>query len=139
MSSLCLKIEKKKAEKLIQSPLIFVSVVELACGEYGDDKIKIMVNRMDNGESIEWFDDPGKVMKLEVLRQKFPIRKISKDDGTLEAIPFVKQLHILMTRGVLKAQRDATLTHLRWTFIDKWFGFLFCFFFCYHFFYIFWN
>lgn len=87
--------------------------MELACGEYGTDKIKMMVDRMDNGDSVEWFDDPNKVLKLEVLRQKFPLRQCSKENSSMEAIPFWSQLSVLMHRGIIKAKRDATLTHLR--------------------------
>lgn len=72
-----------------------------------------MVDKMDNGDSVEWFDDPKKILKLEVLRQKFPLRQSSKEDSSMEAIPFWSQLSILMQRGYIKAKRDATLTHLR--------------------------
>lgn len=100
-----------------QTQLLFfifhVAVVELACGEYGIDKIRMMVDSMDNGERIEWFADPSKVLKLESLRQKFPIRQNSKNTGSVEATSSLNQLDILMRRGWIKAKRDATLTHLR--------------------------
>lgn len=92
---------------------MYSSVVELACGEYGMDKIKLMVNSMENGECIEWFGDPTKVLKLETLRQRYPIRKNLKDNGSMEATSSLNQLQILMRRGWIKAKRDATLTHLR--------------------------
>lgn len=90
------------------------AVVELACGEYGQESIKLLVDSMDNGDNIAWFEDPKKVLKLEVLRQKYPIKKTSREDNnSMQAIPFADQLQILMRRGFLKAKRDATLTHLR--------------------------
>lgn len=92
----------------------FIStVVELACGEYGMDKIKTMVESMDNGECIDWFAHPEKVYKLETLRKKYPLRQQSKDSRSLEATNSFHQLQILMRRGWIKTKRDATLTHLR--------------------------
>ncbi|XP_031640929.1 ATP-binding cassette sub-family G member 1 [Contarinia nasturtii] len=88
-------------------------IVELACGEYGMDKIKTMVVSMDNGECIDWFTNPEKVYKLETLRQKYPIKQTSKDNSSLEAVNSFRQLQILMRRGWIKTKRDATLTHLR--------------------------
>lgn len=69
---------------------------------------------MDNGERTEWFADPNKVLKLESLRQKYPIRQNSKNTGSMEAISQLSQLGILMRRGWIKTKRDATLTHLRY-------------------------
>lgn len=72
-----------------------------------------MVDSMDNGERIEWFADPSKVLKLESLRQKYPIRQNSNSAGSMQATSQLTQLDILMRRGWIKAKRDATLTHLR--------------------------
>lgn len=77
------------------------------------DKIKTMVESMDNGECIDWFTNPEKVYKLETLRQKYPIRQSSKENGSLESVNSFHQLQILMRRGWIKTKRDATLTHLR--------------------------
>lgn len=88
-------------------------VVELACGEYGMDKIKTMVESMDNGDCIDWFTSPEKVYKLETLRLKYPIRQSSKDNNRIESVNSFHQLQILMRRGWIKTKRDATLTHLR--------------------------
>lgn len=85
----------------------------MACGEYGLDKIKTMVESMDNGECIDWFSNPDRVHKLEALRQKYPIRQNSKENGSLESIDSFHQLQILLRRGWIKTKRDATLTHLR--------------------------
>lgn len=72
-----------------------------------------MVDSMDNGQRTEWFTDPSSVLKLETLRQKYPIRQDSKNNGSMEATSSLNQLNILMRRGWIKAKRDATLTHLR--------------------------
>lgn len=34
-----------------------ISVIELACGEYGRDKISSLVQGTQNGRSIKWFKD----------------------------------------------------------------------------------
>lgn len=94
-------------------PFLGTLVVELACGEYGMDSIKKMVDSMLNGECIEWFSNPNKVLKLETLRKKYPITQTSTDNGLLESTTPYRQLEILMRRGWIKAKRDATLTHLR--------------------------
>ena len=35
----------------------FISVIELACGEYGEDKIETLVAGTQNGKSLQWFDN----------------------------------------------------------------------------------
>ena len=89
------------------------TVIELACGEYGQDKIQLMVDGTGNGESMDWFRDPSKILKLEDLRKKYPISRNSKEMGELEATSSLNQLNVLLKRGIIKGQRDATLTHLR--------------------------
>lgn len=32
-------------------------MIELACGEYGDEKIDILVNAMQNGKNVQWFNN----------------------------------------------------------------------------------
>ncbi|CAO1378523.1 unnamed protein product [Diamesa serratosioi] len=84
--------------------------IELASGEYGMSKVKTMCDTIQNGECLNWFENPKKIMKMEALRQKYPItdeRDKSNDIGQLH------QLKILLRRGIIKAKRDQTLTHLR--------------------------
>lgn len=88
-------------------------VIELACGEYGDDRIQRMVMEMGNGECTEWFTDKRKLLKLEQLRKKHPLKKIIEQSEDLTATSQVHQLKVLIKRGIIKAKRDATLTHLR--------------------------
>lgn len=93
---------------------VIVSVVELACGEYGLDKIKTMVESMENGECIDWFQNPSKVLNLGTLRKKYPLKQTSKDQS-LEPTSSMHQLSVLLRRGWIKTKRDATLTHLRYS------------------------
>ncbi|EDS29091.1 ATP-binding cassette sub-family G member 4 [Culex quinquefasciatus] len=88
-------------------------VIELACGEHGMEKIQTMVMEMGNGESTDWFGDKRKVLKLEQLRKKYPLKKIIEQNDNLHATSQWHQLEVLIKRGIIKAKRDATLTHLR--------------------------
>lgn len=93
---------------------VYFLVIELACGEYGNDKISLMVRSMGNGECIQWLKDPTLIMKLEDLRKMYPLCNNLKESGALEASSQLNQLKILMKRGFLKSSRDSTLTHLRY-------------------------
>lgn len=42
--------------------------IELSCGEYGNDKIDIMVNAMENGKCLQWFENPQFLPSLQKLR-----------------------------------------------------------------------
>ncbi|XP_049282574.1 ATP-binding cassette sub-family G member 4-like [Anopheles funestus] len=88
-------------------------VIELACGEYGEERIQRMVMEMGNGECTEWFTDKRKLLKLEQLRKKYPLKKIIEQNEDLMATSQMHQLQVLIKRGIIKAKRDATLTHLR--------------------------
>uniref|UniRef100_A0AAG5D8G3 ABC transporter domain-containing protein n=1 Tax=Anopheles atroparvus TaxID=41427 RepID=A0AAG5D8G3_ANOAO len=88
-------------------------IIELACGEYGDERIQRMVMEMGNGESTDWFSDKRKLLKLEQLRKKYPLKKIIEQSEDLTSTSQVHQLQVLIKRGIIKAKRDATLTHLR--------------------------
>ncbi|XP_053696933.1 ATP-binding cassette subfamily G member 4 [Sabethes cyaneus] len=88
-------------------------VIELACGEHGMEKIQTMVGEMGNGESTDWFGDKRKVLKLEQLRKKYPLKKIIEQSDKLHATSQWHQLRVLISRGIIKAKRDSTLTHLR--------------------------
>lgn len=89
------------------------SVIELASGEYGEDKISLMVDEMGNGESLDWFSDPSKVERLEVLRKKNPLNMESMGSSSLHATSKIHQLGVLLKRSYIKAKRDTTLTYLR--------------------------
>lgn len=84
--------------------------IELASAEYGMDKVKMLSNSIENGESVAWFENPHKVMSLEQLRQRHPI---SDDRADSNEVSEFHQLKVLLRRGVIKSKRDQTLTHLR--------------------------
>uniref|UniRef100_A0A336M1M3 CSON010477 protein n=1 Tax=Culicoides sonorensis TaxID=179676 RepID=A0A336M1M3_CULSO len=88
-------------------------VIELASGEHGPDKIDIMVEHMANGECLDWFADPSRVQKLEVLRKKNPLNVESMGSSSLHATSKSHQLKVLLRRSYIKAKRDTTLTYLR--------------------------
>lgn len=84
--------------------IFFVSVIELACGEYGDDKIDGMVKATDNGKSLDWFNNPDRLRKELDDSQML----MSKENNTgMQATSSLNQLKILLKRGFLKARRDA--------------------------------
>lgn len=84
--------------------------IELASGEYGMDKIKLLSHSIYNGENVQWFEFPHRVMKLEQLRSRHPL---TDDTGKSNDVSELYQLKVLLKRGVIKAKRDQTLTHLR--------------------------
>ncbi|XP_033331885.1 ATP-binding cassette sub-family G member 4 [Megalopta genalis] len=89
-------------------------IIELACGEYGEDKVAVLVSNSQNGNNIGWFNSLD-VMDATSLRALHPSRKnIDADDNdSLQATSLAHQIKILMRRGFLKSKRDTTLTHLR--------------------------
>ncbi|XP_023177520.2 ATP-binding cassette sub-family G member 4 [Drosophila hydei] len=87
-------------------------IIELACGEYGFDKIDTLKTASENGSSLTWFNNPGAVLRSEALIHKHPIPKRSKN-VSLENTSFMNQCTVLLRRGYIKSGRDTTLTHLR--------------------------
>jgi ABC-2 type transporter len=85
-------------------------VIEVASGEYGMDKVKTLSNSIGNGETLSWFENPHRVLKLEQLRQRHPI---GDDRPTGDEVSEFHQLKVLLRRCVIKAKRDQTSTHLR--------------------------
>lgn len=51
--------------------LILYLVIELACGEYGEDKIQTMVTSMQNGQNLEWMNDYERLPDLKTLRGNY--------------------------------------------------------------------
>jgi hypothetical protein len=70
-----------------------------------------MSESISNGECINWFENPNRVLKLENLRQRHPI--CSEKGKTNATEGKLYQIKILLRRGYLKLKRDMTLTHLR--------------------------
>lgn len=88
-------------------------MIELACAEYGEDKIDLMVDKMVNGESLDWFDDPSKVLKLEVLRKRNPLNEKNVEISSLHATSKMHQLEVLLKKNLIKAKRDPTMIYNR--------------------------
>ncbi|KAH8334078.1 hypothetical protein KR059_006478 [Drosophila kikkawai] len=87
-------------------------IIELACGEYGYDKVDTLKGATENGSCLTWFDNPSSIMRSEALMRKYPIPKRTKA-RSLEDTSFSNQCSVLMRRGYMKAKRDTTMTHLR--------------------------
>lgn len=94
--------------------LFFLSLpaIELACGEYGEDKIEAMVSATENGKNIRWYDNA-----VEMSIPRYPaIRKdysgVSGKATSLQETSIGNQIKVLMHRGYIKAKRDAVSTLL---------------------------
>ncbi|CAG9785455.1 unnamed protein product [Diatraea saccharalis] len=90
-------------------------VIELACGEYGDDKIQILTSKAENGRSLDFFENPQTIPTMEALRKQYPLSILREQDTGpgMEETSQSNQRSVLIRRGFLKAKRDSTMTHLR--------------------------
>ncbi|KAJ2949984.1 hypothetical protein O0L34_g11317 [Tuta absoluta] len=90
-------------------------IIELASGEYGEDKLTLLSNKADNGRALDWFEDPNSIHSMETLRKLYPLSLLKEEDAEkgVEETPQSNQRSILIKRGFLKAKRDQTMTHLR--------------------------
>lgn len=87
-----------------------ITVIELACGEHGEDKIKLLTEKSDNGRALEWFEDPSSLPTMENLRKLYPLSVLREQKGQStgdEETSILNQISVLIRRGVLKAKRDA--------------------------------
>lgn len=82
----------------------------MASGEYGMDKVKTLSNSISNGECLNWYENPKKILNLEQLRQTHPL---GEDKKKFNEVSEMDQIKVLLRRGVIKTKRDQTLTHLR--------------------------
>lgn len=64
-----------------------IVVIELACGEYGEDKIETLITASQNGRNLQWFDNP----------------KALKDAKSLRGIYIEKQMNQLFHRKINKS------------------------------------
>jgi len=44
------------------------AVIELACGEYGEDKVHTLIDASQNGRNLKWFDNPNALKDAKSLR-----------------------------------------------------------------------
>ncbi|XP_034826794.1 ATP-binding cassette subfamily G member 4 [Maniola hyperantus] len=90
-------------------------IIELACGEYGEDKIGLLSTKAENGRELTWLDDPQSIPTMEELRKLYPLSVMKEQDKESgpEETSQSNQRSVLYRRGFLKAKRDPTMTHLR--------------------------
>ncbi|OAD59625.1 ATP-binding cassette sub-family G member 4 [Eufriesea mexicana] len=92
-------------------------VIELACGEYGEDKISLLISGSENGKSLQWFQNLDALIDMNGLRALHSVQKNinsnNKNSSSLQATPLIHQIKILLKRGFVICKRDTTLTHLR--------------------------
>lgn len=43
-------------------------MIELACGEYGEEQLKTLINGSDNGRKVQWFENPQALKDAKALR-----------------------------------------------------------------------
>lgn len=90
-------------------------VIELACAEYGEDKIDTMVKESENGTNLSFFSNPKALPDLKTLRARNPISKHMEKDSKhgMQETSEYNQLKVLLHRGYVRAKRDQTLTYMR--------------------------
>ncbi|KAL6430152.1 hypothetical protein ACFW04_007724 [Cataglyphis niger] len=88
-------------------------IIELACGEYGEDKIDTLRNGSQNGSNWQWFENSADLMDAKSLRATRPLINKFEDNSGLHATNLAHQIKILLRRGYIMCKRDTTLTHLR--------------------------
>lgn len=92
-------------------------IIEVASGEYGEDKIGLLSTKAENGRALYWFESSDDIPSMEELRKQNPLSHMREHDqltGTAtEETSQSNQRSVLIKRGFLKAKRDATMTHLR--------------------------
>ncbi|XP_014226922.1 ATP-binding cassette sub-family G member 4-like isoform X2 [Trichogramma pretiosum] len=88
-------------------------IIELACGEYGHESVRTLVEGAQNGVSLKWFDNPDELLDNESLRKKYPLKSNKEQKQGAQATSQSHQLKVLMQRGWIKVKRDTTLTYLR--------------------------
>lgn len=87
-------------------------IIELACGEYGDDKIDTLIMGSQNGRNLQWFGNSEILKDAKTLRAAHPLKDVTRNNS-LHATNLIHQIRILLRRGYIMAKRDTTLTHLR--------------------------
>ncbi|BES95032.1 ABC-2 type transporter [Nesidiocoris tenuis] len=91
-------------------------VIELACGDYGKEKIAKLVNATQNGRSIEWFTDAENLpptTHVEVTHRSPRLPGRMRCNMSLQETSQINQLLVILNRGFVKVKRDSTLTYMR--------------------------
>ncbi|XP_018573015.1 ATP-binding cassette sub-family G member 1 [Anoplophora glabripennis] len=85
-------------------------VIELACGEYGNDKIEEMIKATGNGRSLTYFNESDNLQNVKFFKGESDTH--SSEEALLATSQY-NQLKVLLRRGFIKSGRDQTLTYLR--------------------------
>lgn len=88
-------------------------VIELACGEYGEDKMQTLVLATNNGRNYQWFDKPESLPSLQKLKETHKTLNEKKNNSHLQSTSQWNQFKVLLRRGFIKSKRDVTLTYMR--------------------------
>lgn len=54
--------------KISKEEIYAFAVIELACGEYGEDKLDMLINGSQNGSNLQWFENSAHLMDAKSLR-----------------------------------------------------------------------
>ncbi|XP_050440575.1 ATP-binding cassette subfamily G member 4 [Adelges cooleyi] len=97
-------------------------VIELACGDHGNDKIDKMINEIQNGKCSAWTDQNDlPVANVPVNEEiEIPQNRITTGakpkkhkEHVYHETSSYNQLKCLLHRGIIKCARDPDLTYLR--------------------------
>ncbi|XP_026828105.1 ATP-binding cassette sub-family G member 4 [Ooceraea biroi] len=90
-------------------------IIELACGDHGEDKIDILKTGSQNGsKNFQSFDNPEAPRDDESLTELYSLKNSHmKKNGDLHATNFLHQIKVLLRRGFIMSKRNTTLTHMR--------------------------
>ncbi|KAL6430154.1 hypothetical protein ACFW04_007724 [Cataglyphis niger] len=87
-------------------------IIELACGEYGEDKIDTLRNGSQNGSNWQWFENSADLMDAKSLRATRPLINKFEDNSGLHATNLAHQIKILLRRGYIMCKRDTNGTFM---------------------------
>lgn len=96
--------------RLYSQIIVSVSVIELACGEYGEDKIEILSTKAENGKCLDYFEDGASIPSMEQLRKQYPLSIMREQEplsAGAEETSQSNQRSVLIKRGFMKAKRDS--------------------------------
>ncbi|XP_061392279.1 ATP-binding cassette sub-family G member 1-like [Musca vetustissima] len=88
-------------------------IIELACGEYGLDKLDVLKSAAENGSSIDWFNQSTNTISCSDIVHNNRLLPSKMQKSGMEYTGFLNQLAALLRRGYISSKRNTTLTHLR--------------------------
>ncbi|KAK9869922.1 hypothetical protein WA026_006019 [Henosepilachna vigintioctopunctata] len=88
-------------------------VIEVACGEYGEEVVHKMLQLMEKGKSLTYVNGAELLPELNVLKERAIEESNNDDDENLQVTSQWNQLKVLLRRSWYKMKRDRTLTYMR--------------------------